>query len=80
IRLAVDRIRDAHRKEADAWNEHINWKRVQFKVGQLVMCWKDIAKTNKDKYIHAKLVSSWCGPYQIINRMTGKDTYQLAGI
>ena len=56
IRVAVDKIRAAHIKEADRWAKSMRNAHRHFKVGEEVLIWRTAPKTDKEKGTHKKLI------------------------
>ena len=57
MRLARDRIRAAHEREAERWNQMVDYKKRRFRVGDEVMIWRKQPKTDLRKMEHRKLLS-----------------------
>ncbi|MFN9910761.1 MAG: hypothetical protein ACK56F_32420, partial [bacterium] len=72
LAIAADRIQVAHQKEAERWNAHVQWAERRFQVGEQVLVWHKLPKTNTDKQVHCKLVCGWEGTYVVLNKMDGK--------
>jgi len=77
LQIAANRIKVAHQKESEQWNNHIKWSHRVFKVGDEVLMWRIPPKTNFDSGSHQKLQSGWDGPYRVMDKMEGRDVYRV---